>query len=208
MKNLNMKVFISVLLGVSVIVWLVVLMFSNVELKFSWEAIKKLPSVVTIDLLLWAIFVKYLWKLTIFQGWLVRVPILEGSWHGLLQFTWKESTQKEIPIVLVIRQTLLGIYCAMYSEEMNSRSSVSEFLIDKEAGIKKLVYSYTSSPNVNVRERSPVHRGTASLDYITNPERKLVGEYWTNRKTTGQLELSFYSSKLLESFPEELKNRK
>jgi len=93
----------------------------------------------------------------------------------------------------------------MYSEEMNSRSSVSEFLIDKEAGTKKLVYSYTSTPNVNVRERSVVHQGTTSLDYITNPERKLVGEYWTNRRTTGQLELSFYSTELLEGFPNELK---
>jgi len=200
-----MKAFISVLLGVSVIVWLVVLIFSNVELKFSWEAIRKLPSVVSIDLLLWVVFAKYLWKLTIFQGWLVRVPVLEGSWRGLLLSTWKESEQKEIPILLVIRQTLLKIYCTMYSEEMNSRSSVSEFLIDKEAGTKKLVYSYTSTPNVNVRERSVVHQGTTSLDYITNPERKLVGEYWTNRRTTGQLELSFYSTELLEGFPNELK---
>ena len=64
-----------------------------------------------------------------------------------------------------------------------------------------LVYSYISNPIQTVKERSPQHYGTIAFDIIEKPERKLIGEYWADRKTTGQVELTYWKKIKLEQYP-------
>ena len=208
MKNLNVKAFIWVLVLLSVLIWAVVLYITGAELEVTWKAMRQLPTVVSIDVVLWLLFVKWGWKCRMFQKWLVPFPCLEGTWEGTIQTIWNDPETRNIPgtvpVILVIKQSFIAISCVMYSQEMTSRSYAAEFLIDTEANSKKITYTYTSTPRVTVRDRSVVHDGTALLDIITSPDFALRGEYWTNRKSAGEITLRFRSKELLQGFPNDL----
>ena len=92
----------------------------------------------------------------------------------------------------------------MRTAEMTSRSLVSDFMLDKENQIKRLYYVYESNPIQTVRERSPQHYGSIHFDIIENPQKKLIGEYWTGRKTTGQIEMEFWKNELINEYPNEV----
>ena len=143
-----------------------------------------------------------------FQGWLVPFPNLQGTWQGNLKTTWQNPETGEIPapipVILVIKQSFDTISCVMYTKESSSRSNAALLIEEDDSGIKELSYNYTNTPELNARPHSPIHEGTGKLRIIRIPERSLCGEYWTNRKTTGEITLSFRSKQLLESFPEDL----
>ncbi len=208
MKKLNVKAFIQILVGLSVSVWIGLLYFFDIGLHQTWQGLRLLPAVVTVDLGVWLIFARWGWKLPFFQGWLVPSPVLEGTWQGEIHPTRgasaKESVANPIPVVLVVKQSFLSTSATMYSQEMVSRSYAAEFLVDSDTGLKKVVYTYTSVPRLGVRERSRVHDGTALLEIIDKPERRLSGEYWTNRQTIGEMTLRYRTRQLLEDFPQDL----
>lgn len=207
MRNLNTKAFIWILVGVSIAVWVGLLYLFGLDPEATWNAARFLPTVVTFDVGVWLLFVKWGWKFKPFQGWLVPFPNLEGTWQGELKSTWinpeTQSKLNPIPVILVIKQSFLSISAIMYSREMMSRSYAAEFLIDHDSGLKKLVYTYTSEPKVEVRGRSQVHNGTTTLGVINQPRRALRGEYWTNRETTGDIILEYQCRELLEDFPQD-----
>ncbi len=211
MKNLSVKAFAWIFLLVSIVVWVGILLVSGLDLRFDWGAFKKLPQVVSVVLLLWIGFSRWWWKWPIFQGWLVLFPVLQGTWQGTLTSTWINpetgQPQEPIPMVLVIKQSFTTVSCTIhtYTRESHSRSYAATFLLDDESSSKQLVYTYTNTPNASVRHRSVVHDGTAVLEVVRKPRRMLRGEYWTNRKTTGDIELAFRSKQLLERFPDDLK---
>lgn len=200
MKNIQKEILIWIQLIAFVMIWLAVLFFSGTDLKIGWEAIKKLPDVVTIYILLVLLFTNWAWRSPIFKGWLVPFPDLQGTWKGTLESTWVDSpTGQKNPskdVTLVIKQTFSSISCVMYTDESDSFSNTAQINEDDESGIFRLSYNYTNRPKANVRERSAMHDGAAILKVITRPERYLEGEYWTNRKTIGDIRVKFISKKL------------
>lgn len=214
MKNLKTKAFIYLLVVPSVLVWAILLYRFDINMRNissigeAWEALRLIPPVITIDLIAWWIFVKWAWKFRMFQGWLVPFPVLTGTWEGELRSTWVDSATSKppdpIPVVLVIKQSFLTISATMHSHDMESRSFAAEFLIDRDTGSKRLVYTYTSTPKVALRNKSRVHDGTALLTIKDEPERKLDGEYWTNRESTGDINLRYRTHKILEDLPQDL----
>ena len=92
----------------------------------------------------------------------------------------------------------------MYTSEMESSSYSEGFLIEPERQIKNIAYAYTSRPRLSLNERSVPHDGTAVLKIIEKPKRKLVGRYWTERLTKGEIVLQYHSEEILEELPEEL----
>lgn len=208
MNNINWKLFIRITVGVSVLIWAIILLISGTELRAPLIAIKKLPSVITIDLILWAGFVKWGWRLRILQGWLVPFPDLQGTWEGTVRTTWSDPDTNESPqpirAVLIVRQSFLTVSCVMHTQEMTSTSYSTDFLLDNESGVKKLIYSYVSVPRATVRDRSEIHDGTALLKIASKLHRELEGEYWTSRKSTGEITLRYWKPDLLDSFPKEL----
>lgn len=190
------------------VIWIVLILVSTRGLSISWEAVKLLPEVVTIYTILYLIFVKWGWRLSFLQGWLVPFPDLEGTWQGTLETTWQHPetgiVPPPIPVILVIRQSFETISCVMYTKESSSYSSAALLSEEDDSGIKHLSYVYTNTPELTARGRSPIHGGAAILRIITTPERVLQGEYWTNRKTTGTISLKFSSRKRLENLPDNL----
>ena len=69
--------------------------------------------------------------------------------------------------------------------------------------IKNVAYSYTSKPRLSLNERSIPHDGTALFKIIEKPKQKLVGRYWTERLTKGEIVLEHHSKELFEELPED-----
>lgn len=207
-KNLNIKIFVYVLLGLSVFFWYGIALVSGQDISKLWSFFKLLPKVVTADLLIFFVFSRWGWKLKFFQGWLVPFPDLNGTWQGVVKTTWIDpetnASPAPIPVILTIKQTFTHISGVMRTAEMVSYSFAEDFRLDGENQIRQLIYSYSSNPKLTVAERSAPHYGTIILDIINTPQRKLKGQYWTARKSTGEVELDYREKKLLDDFPNDL----
>lgn len=205
MKNIRKEIVVWVQFGTFVAIWVGVLYLSRVEFQINLEALKKFPEVVFIYSILHLGFTNWGWRRRLFQGWLVPFPNLQGTWEGTLESTWRDPESgepaKPIPVVLVVKQTFSTISCVMYSEESISYSNAAQISTDDESGIVRLSYNYTNRPKATVRDRSEIQDGAAILRIVTEPQRALEGEYWTSRKTTGDMRLTFKSKKLASGFP-------
>jgi len=208
MRNINLKYSLYLLAGISLLSFYAFVKFQKIEPLDFIKVLKLLPKVVSIDLLIIVVFSSYLWHWKIFHSWLVPFPNLSGTWKGFIQTTWVDPVTNErpssIPAILTIKQSFLKISCVMRTAEMTSRSIIADFVLDKDNQVKKLSYTYDSNPIATVKERSPQHLGTMIFDIIEKPKQKINGEYWTGRKTTGHIEMTFWKKEILEYYPKEL----
>ena len=211
MSNIKTKAALSTILIMSFLCFFAIYYLQGSP-GFNLKSIVQiLPKVISIDLVFFGLFVRFLWKLPIFKHWLVPFPNLNGTWQGHIRTNWIDPKTHEkpdpIPAILTIKQSFLKVSCVMRTGEMTSRSVVGGFLLDNDNQLKKLYYIYDSNPIATVKERSPEHSGTMSFDIAGEPgkgEIVLKGSYWTGRETTGDIEMSFWKKELVDSYPEEL----
>jgi hypothetical protein len=200
--NNTVKIYVQVLtiLMILVILLLISKTYTNIDI---WSAVKKIPQLISIYVIIVIIFKKWVWKWNILQGWLVKIPNLEGTWKGELKSDWIDpSTNKKIspiPVILVIRQTFSDIKCTLMTQESKSYSTTADINYIQEGNLY-LIYNYTNRPKATIRDRSEIHDGTSILKIIKNPKLCLEGEYWTSRKTGGNISLNFKSKKFAEKF--------
>ena len=208
MKNLNIKYFLYIILGISAILWFVIATVLGKDLSKLWDLLRILPTVAMIDLLIFLGFAKWAWRWKIFQGWLVPFPDLSGTWQGQIQTSWKNPETGEvpgpIPAILTIKQSFGKISCVMRTSEMVSYSYSEEFKIETDNQIKQLTYSYSSKPKYALTDRSIPHDGTIIFDILGTPVSKLQGQYWTSRKSTGEVTLTYREKKHLDEMPDDL----
>ena len=207
MRNLNPKPLLIILLAFSGVIWFCLGAVSGLAMQSFVDFMRPIPKVVTADLLLVGIFVRWLWRWRLLQGWLVPFPDLNGTWQGNIQTTWKDAEVKTpgpIPAILTIKQTFGRLSCVMRTGEMESRSYLEGFCIDKEAQVRQVCYSYTSKPKAALRNRSTPHDGTMLFNIIGTPVHKLEGEYWTQRQTTGSVTLTLRATELVDELPIDL----
>lgn len=147
-----------------------------------------ISSSISIIAIIAFVFERWLWKYSVFHGWLVPFPYLGGKWNGFIDYSWNDSYMRK-NIQVTIRQTFLSVQITVQTNESTSRSICCSFDIDEKRGRQHLIYSYLNESNTSVRERSPIHYGTAQLG-IVEDGKKLQGMYWTDRKSVGDIELS------------------
>jgi hypothetical protein len=207
MKNINLKTSLTIIVGISILSFFILISVQKLSPITLAEALKLVPQIVSINLTVIALFSGYIWKWKIFKGWLVPFPNLNGTWIGTIQTTWIDPITNvrpaPIPTMLTIKQSFFKISCVMRTAEMTSRSCIADFILDKENQIKRLCYTYDSNPISTVRERSPQHCGTTLFE-ITENDIVLKGEYWTGRKTTGEILVRFSTKEILDSFPDDM----
>ncbi|HDL7647241.1 TPA: hypothetical protein PXO92_003914 [Yersinia enterocolitica] len=208
MRNVTFKNSLYLLVAFSAVAWFSLAYVNELDLSKIKDFLGLIPKVVSIDLLMVAVFAKWGWKLKIFRGWLVPFPNLSGSWVGFIYSDWKNPQTGEksppIPVMLTVNQSFFHISCMMRTSEMESSSYSEGFLIDPERQIKDVAYSYASKPRLSLNERSIPHDGTVVFKIIENPKLKLVGRYWTERLTKGEIVLQYHSKEMLEELPENL----
>ncbi|WP_434707125.1 hypothetical protein J3P75_14140 [Pseudomonas sp. R1-1] len=208
MRNATLKSSVYLLVGTSADAWFSIAYFGGLDLSKVLDFFGLIPKVVSIDLLVIAVFIKWGWRLKIFRGWLVPFPNLSGSWVGYIYSDWKNPETGEkpapIPVMLTVNQSFFHISCMMRTGEMESSSYSEGFLIDPDRQIKSVSYIFTSKPRLSLNERSIPHDGAAVFQIIEKPKQKLVGRYWTERLTKGEIVLQFHSKDILDELPEDL----
>ncbi|GJM17594.1 MAG: hypothetical protein DHS20C13_29210 [Thermodesulfobacteriota bacterium] len=208
MHNVTFKNSLWLLVIISAVAWFSLAYFNGLNLSKVKDFFGLVPKVASIDLLIIAVFVKWGWKLNIFKKWLVPFPNLNGSWVGFIYSDWRNPATCEkpspIPVMLTVNQSFFHISCMMRTSEMESFSYSEGFLIDPDRQIKNITYSYTCKPRLSLNVRSIPHDGTVLFRITEKPKQKLVGKYWTERLTKGEIVLKYHSKELLEELPEDL----
>lgn len=186
----NIRIFAFVILGLAfgtyVVIFLLTQDLSSINLS---KALSHISTSISINIIFWLIFIKWLWKLKLFYPWLVQVPDLSGKWEGTINSNWGSGKQDPIPMEIAIDQTFLNIQVRIITEESRSFSLGASFNIDKDRGQQQLFYSYLNTPKPSVRDRSEIHYGSALLMFYGNDVNEMEGEYWTSRETTGEIHL-------------------
>ncbi|MEY4066519.1 MAG: hypothetical protein RIR26_2727 [Pseudomonadota bacterium] len=206
MHRVDIKPFLYVIGALTAAVWFGLLWFNGVDVQVDvLGAGKQLSTALSIMSIFAFGFIKWFWKIPFLPEWLVPIPNLNGTWTGQLHSTWVHPETKErigpIPVALVIDQTFLRCTCTLYTKESSSISYESGFVIGDDNS-KRLSFNYTNTAKVVHRERSQTHNGTALLKIVNHPHRALEGEYWTTRKTTGDILLKFETKKKWEKVPD------
>ena len=188
MVKYNLSRYISVIVVLTVSIFLGTAFFRD-NLSFSnintiWDDIATTISIVTF---ICTLFVTNAWKWKVFQGWLVPFPCLSGMWRGEIKSTYN-SEMNSIPVNVTIRHSFFNIQIKIKTGESSSISICGSFDIDEERGLKQLIYSYQNNPKATIREKSEIHYGTTRLE-ISDNAKTLEGEYWTTRKTTGDVKI-------------------
>lgn len=182
------RLHLSVILLLAAAIWGVMLVVEGVALSGSW--FRPFSTVVGAVLLLMVAFDLWAWRLRLLQGWFVPRPDVRGTWRVELRSDWKDpsSGQTVAPILayLVIRQTYSTLSLRLFTAESLSELVAAE--INKAAdGTYRVAAVYRNEPKLSVRHRSAIHYGALVLDVQGDPVLNLVGHYWTDRSSRGEL---------------------
>jgi hypothetical protein len=176
--------------------WVVVAFFMGVPVDRTWlKYVGIIASVVVWGTITFDLFV---WRWL--PRWLVKRPNLRGTWRGTLASTWTGdgSPQQPREFYLVIRQTYSRIHIESFFDISDSCSTSADIVLGD--GSPVLWYTYDSNAHALHTDNNPPHRGAVRLSVQTEPHLSMAGDYWTGRKTTGRMELSARSPKLVGSF--------
>lgn len=191
MITYNIRIFGFVILGVAFGTYIILFLSTqNLDSIDFNKALSSISTTISINIVIWLLFIKWGWKWKIFHPWLVPFPNLSGNWTGFIKSNWEGAKNEPIPTSITITQTFFNVQVKIKTEESRSYSIGAAFDIDKERGYNQLFYSYLNTPKSGVRERSEIHYGTTILNFEGSKVSKMEGEYWTSRETTGEIELT------------------
>jgi len=187
----NIRIFAFAILGLAFIVYVIIfLLTQNLDNIDFHKAISHISTTISINIIIWTIFITWAWKWKIFYPWLVPFPNLSGEWEGLIISNWKDKELDPIPTEITITQNFFNIQVKIKTKESRSYSIGASFDIDAERGFQQLIYTYLNTPKAGVRDRSEIHYGSTILHFDGFKVTKMEGEYWTDRETTGEVTLT------------------
>jgi hypothetical protein len=134
-------------------------------------------------------------------------PDLTGTWEGTLHSTWIDPATGQpklpIPTTIWIRQGLFSTSIRLRTGESFSYSTRCTLEADHDAGRFRVWYSYDNQPNAEVVYRSARHEGVAwlEMDIDAGPDR-LAGQYYSSRRTSGDMEFRRTSRELRSEVPQ------
>lgn len=193
--------YIKAIIYVAVLAWTVVLYVNHEAIKSAW--LQSLSTVITIVLYAVMAFDLWLWKIPLLHGWFVKRPVIDGTWKVEIRSNWKNpATGAGIGPVegyMVIRQTFSTLSLRLLTEESSSELVGTEIVCSAD-GLYCVSGVYRNEPRFQVRERSAIHYGAVWLRIIDEPLMKVIGHYWTDRETAGEMELSHRQKKSFQTF--------
>jgi SMODS-associating 2TM, beta-strand rich effector domain len=183
---------ISALVWVAACTWAIALLINGTDV--SWEYAKPFSVVVSVVSGVIVLFDRWLWRLP-FVNSLVGRPKLEGTYWGELRSEWTDATGQRvapIPIAMVVRQTHTTLTLTLFTPESSSTTLAAAIELAPD-GRYSVVGVYRNEPKLSIQDRSRVHHGGLRLQVIESPAQ-LVGSYWTDRRTQGEIELARVST--------------
>ena len=193
--------YIKAIIYAAVLAWTVVLYLNHEAVKSPW--LHHLSTVITVVLYAVIAFDLWLWKLPFLHDWFVKRPVIDGTWKVELRSNWKDpATQNTIPPIegyVVVRQTFSTLSMRLLTVESHSELVGTEIVCsaDRQYCVSGV---YRNEPRFEVRDRSEMHYGAVWLRIITQPTKQLIGHYWTDRATAGEMELNSRQAKKFQTF--------
>jgi len=186
----NIRIYAFTIIGLAFIVYAILFIATqNLDSIDFQKALTHISTTISINIIIWTLFISWAWKWKIFYPWLVQTPNLSGKWEGHIKSNWKEGTLEPIHTEVDIKQSFFNIQVRIKTGESRSYSIGASFDIDKERGFQQLFYSYLNTPKSGVRNRSEIHYGSTLLNFDGFKILEMEGEYWTSRETTGEIKL-------------------
>lgn len=193
--------YIKAIIYIAVLAWAAVLWLSGDAIKSAW--LKPLSTVTSIVLVLAMAFDLWLWKLPFLHGWFVKQPVIDGTWKVEIRSAWVDpSTGKPLPPIegyMVVRQTFSKLSLRLLTQESSSELVATEIVCSAD-GLYCVSGVYRNEPRFLVRGRSPIHYGAVWLKVVQEPSKEMLGHYWTDRETGGEMELSNRQSRKFQTF--------
>ena len=139
------------------------------------------------------IYDRHLWRVGLFQRWVAELPDLQGVWKVTIKSVKiTNDTEQQINPVLgyaQIDQTASSLSMRLFTED--SRSRTIAYSIENEQNQFRLSIVYENKPRMEQRARDgTIHLGSAVYEFRGYRPNKVVGEYWTEKPSSGEIELS------------------
>jgi hypothetical protein len=198
---MNSDRYVKAILYLAVLVW-AILLYANGQ-ALSSGLLRPLSTVTTVVVLAVMAFDLWLWRLRFLRGWLVKRPVIDGTWRVAIVSNWTDpATGKTLPPIegyMVIRQTFSTLSLRLLTAESSSELVGTEIVCSPD-GLYCVSGVYRNEPRYQVRGRSPIHYGAVWLRIINEPNEALLGHYWTDRGTAGEMELTRRQNKAFQAF--------
>lgn len=205
--KLNAKVLITAIAILSIIA---IGIFLNISQKYNLEdfftLLKNYGSVTMPLLIIWWYFENFGWRSN-FWKWTVKEthfpPDLRGRWEGTLDRIGENRPHK---FVIEIKQTMTKLKVYTYSSRGISESIIDTIASDNMEDDFTLCYLWEGKAGVlpGQTSESGKFKGFTILELIIhNEEKKLVGEYFTDRtpiQTMGKIEVFWKQQERLKQF--------
>lgn len=143
-------------------------------------------------------FERFAWRWPLVR-WAVRRPDLCGTWQGTLVSDY-EGVKSRHEVCLVVHQTFATLRLSLLTRESQSHAMAAS-VVEEADGRVSVFYGYRNDPRLEHQGRSRPHRGAVQV-WVAEDGRGLAGEYWTDRRTTGSLELRLVSRRRAGSWEE------
>lgn len=189
------RLHITVFLGLTVLVWWLVLKTQGTAV--TWSHAAPFSAVVGFLVIFSSIFERWLWRWSWLHDWFVRVPDLRGTWRVQLQSSWVNPESKEgIPPIICymgVEQTLSTLQMHLMTPESESWFIAHRIRPAYSGRGFEVIGVYTNKPSIDLRAgRSKMHQGALVLQTHGDSVRPITlkGEYWTDRPTTGTMDFT------------------
>ena len=196
------RTYVQVVITLAVAVWAAMLLVEGVTVKASYLQ----PYSLTVGVVVVVLFAfdRWLWRVPLVARAL-HCPVLQGTWHGQLRSSWVDPTTGlsvgPVDVFLAITQTYSRISLRLMTPESASRSLVVSLDAPRD-DIARVTSTYQNVPTLLIQDRSRIHHGALLLDVEGSPVSRLVGSYWTDRDTKGEVCFETRSKKVCTSFRE------
>ena len=178
------------LLWIAAAIMAIFLIVDGVAVEIGWmKYVQTLGSVLFLAVFA---FDKWIWRWKLLKGWFVKRPHIWGTWRVTIRSSYKKpGTDDVLPIIegyMVVWQVYSRIRMKLFTKESASESLVAE-RIEKEDDSYELAVLYWNVPRLSVRDRSSIHLGGMILTVEEEPDSRMHGSYWTDRDTSGEIEM-------------------
>jgi hypothetical protein len=165
------------------------LFLSGAELStLASRLLASLPIISGAAVLLWD---AWLWTIPGIRK-LTHRPSIRGLWRAEVSPTLESQIPaggNRGPIVayFVIRQTFWGLSVRSLTQESTSDSQAFFWNLRENTEVSTLTYIFENTPKMSLSSRSPRSLGTCLLDPTSLSPKEMVGSYFTDRYTKGDI---------------------
>ncbi|MEU0792440.1 hypothetical protein ABZ342_20415 [Amycolatopsis sp. NPDC005961] len=183
----------KVVIGLAAVVWFCVALLSNGPLP--QVALKSFSIAGTVATILVLAYDKFIWKWKFVRA-VTGKPLVAGTWRGTLQsdFIRPGETEKipPMPTVIRVKQTNSQLWVTLFTA--TSSSVTEQGKVFKESDDRwRMSFIYMNTPRQSEAHNMARHQGVCDLHLSGADGEALTGQYFTSRKTTGEMRFTEWS---------------